>query len=686
MGDYALNSERLKALARLIKDAGHLHLLCEQGDYNGFHKHAQSMLLELHDLIDMLQNDSIESITHSLQRIMVLASKRPSKILDKIDFELLPLMQVLYNVQYFFRCVYPDKSLMERYYQQEMHTLGSNKYINNAVQSGNYKYDLSIAVIAFNKLDYTKQCVESILKNIPQGLSYELILINHGSTDGTKEYFESMSPTKQLDISVNGGGLAAYTFICEGKYFMLVSNDVIVTENAIANMIRCMESDEKIAWVVPATSSVSNLQTIPASYNTIDEMHVFAGKNNQRSDPCRWEQRTRLVDPISLRRSSVSFSSSGVNWAYYLYSQAPGGFSDDKEALLYRRNGYKMMLAKDSYCHHFGSVTLKDELAEQAGFYDEGRKAFCEAFGVDPWGTGFCWSPEMISLLSLVDTGHVNILGLNCGLGGNPLKIKETIKERASNFDVTIYNATDEKRYAQDLKGVSDIFAYEQDSSRFHELFSGVQFHYIVIESRLEAYQKPLGILKRLEKRLAAGGVLILRTIDAVLGKAVCKDYPTAIKADTWYIIPAGKNQDHHESAEDLLKEDVKGYRFDMTTEHRVKKLLERGEERFSQGDLSAAMKFFERATGLDKTNSQALNNLGVVQWQLGETLTAIEIFQDALTFNPEDTDALANLLQAAAETGRHDLLKPDLLDTVNRAQPANPDIVSLIDLLKGNV
>jgi len=88
----------------------------------------------------------------------------------------------------------------------------------------------------------------------------------------------------------------------------------------------------------------------------------------------------------------------------------------------------------------------------------------------------------------------------------------------------------------------------------------------------------------------------------------------------------------------------------------------------------------------LDKTNSQAMNNLGVVRWQLGETLSAMEIFQNALIGNPEDADALANLLQAATETGRFDLLKPDLLDTVDRSQPANPDIAKLIDGHKGNI
>ncbi len=223
-----------------------------------------------------------------------------------------------------------------------------------------------------------------------------------------------------------------------------------------------------------------------AAYKTIDEMHVFAGRNNRCSDPYRWEQRTRLIDPISLRRSSVSFSSSGVNWAYYLYTQIAGGFSDDKEALLYRRSGYKMMLAKDSYCHHFGSVTLKDELAPQEAFYDKGRKAFHDAFGIDPWGTGFCWSRELMSLLPCREEGHVNILGLNCGMGSNPLKIRETLKEEAHNLDVTLYNATDDERYIADLRGISDMVVHEQHINDFHTLFPGVLFNYIVLERGLE--------------------------------------------------------------------------------------------------------------------------------------------------------------------------------------------------------
>jgi tetratricopeptide (TPR) repeat protein len=133
----------------------------------------------------------------------------------------------------------------------------------------------------------------------------------------------------------------------------------------------------------------------------------------------------------------------------------------------------------------------------------------------------------------------------------------------------------------------------------------------------------------------------------------------------------------------DIVEINETGYRVQLTKEQQLKKLLEWGEDRFSQGDVSTAIKIFGRVLLLDKTNSQALNNLGAIQWQFGETLSAMEIFQIALSFNPEDPDALANLLQAATEIGRFDLVRPGLLEKMKQAQPENPDLLKLINAKK---
>jgi len=562
----------LKEISNIKDSAEQLMTLSAQGDSLGFDQLAKHMQEKLQQLLTWNVNGvplkAIKVIDDSLQRIILHARTRFDKASHKIEFELIPFLRGLYVSYYFSACVFPDKKLMEKYYQEEMVPLGSNKYLDRAVETGHYKYDLSISVMAFNKLEYTKLCIESLLRHIPQNVNYELILINHGSTDGTKEYFESIAPTKQMDILINGICTGSYSFIIEGKYFLEISNDVLVTENAIENMIRCMESDDRIAWVVPTTPNVSNLQTILADYKTIPEMHAFARKNNQKSDPYRWEQRVRLINPISLIRTSAAFSSYGVHWPYYIHTTLAGGFIDDKQSLFYRRNGYKMMLAKDAYCYHFGSVTLGEEIARQEAFYEKGRKIFEDAFGIDPWGPGFCWSVELMALLPCRDEGHVDILGLNCGLGSNPLKIKETLKENAHNLDVTLYNATDDKRYADDLRGISDVFEYEEDRSLFPALFPGVSFKYIVFESGWGEHPDPFALLDKLEKRLAAGGSLILQIADQTIKKRLQEPYPAATMTQNWCVIPAiGKSYSQYQEdwvIDALFKHKREGFYVDI--------------------------------------------------------------------------------------------------------------------------
>jgi tetratricopeptide (TPR) repeat protein len=136
----------------------------------------------------------------------------------------------------------------------------------------------------------------------------------------------------------------------------------------------------------------------------------------------------------------------------------------------------------------------------------------------------------------------------------------------------------------------------------------------------------------------------------------------------------------------DLVEVRGNGYRVRFTKEQQLKKLIEWGEERFSQGDVRSALKIFERTLHLDRTNPQALNNIGVIQWQLGDTISAMNTFQISLSINPKDPDALGNLVQAATKTERFDLLKQNLLDILKQEQPDNPDVVKLINAQQSSV
>ncbi|MBE0602879.1 MAG: radical SAM protein, partial [Deltaproteobacteria bacterium] len=101
--------------------------------------------------------------------------------------------------------------------------------------------------------------------------------------------------------------------------------------------------------------------------------------------------------------------------------------------------------------------------------------------------------------------------------------------------------------------------------------------------------------------------------------------------------------------------------------------LLARGEEEFSRGDIPSAIRTLRQVLTIDGTNSQALNDLGVIQWQAGDADAAVETFQVALGVNPDDSDALVNLAKAIAATGKYYLLKPELLEMLKPPRPTVP-------------
>lgn len=451
-----------------------------------------------------------ESVLVSLSRIREMAFQNAARAMHKIEFELIPLIEEMRVVFYYWGIAYPDKERMKKYYEEDIYWLAKNKYQEEALRTGKYKYDVSIVVLAYNKLDYTKQCVVSLLKHFPKSFSSEIILINHGSTDGTKEFFESIRPHKQVDIAVNGGGLEMIYRITEGKYTLTISNDVLVQENSLENLYECITSDDSIAWAVPSTSNVSNLQTIPAKYETIEELEEFAKKNNIK-DRTKWEQRVRLCNPIDIVRGEFLHKTKP---AYIFQSSNRYSFPDDKYALLCRRNGYKMYLVKNGYCHHFGSVTLREDAKTNAeAAFLKGRQDFYKMFEMDPWSTGCCYSPYLFLKLHCVGQGEVKVLGINCGMGGNSLKIREELRVNSPDCSVFLKNVTTNSTVLPDLRGISDEAEYLAD---YHEIKAwSEKFDYIIAEDVVYELDSLFPDIEWLAQRCREGGTFITALTDS---------------------------------------------------------------------------------------------------------------------------------------------------------------------------
>ncbi len=116
---------------------------------------------------------------------------------------------------------------------------------------------VSIVIAVCNMLPFTRLCLDYIRKNTT--VPYELVIVDNGSTDGTREYIDELSSDLDINylrnetnlgpiIAMNQGiRLSKYEYICQ------IHNDVIIFEKGwLKKIVSIMEQDPKIGIASPA--------------------------------------------------------------------------------------------------------------------------------------------------------------------------------------------------------------------------------------------------------------------------------------------------------------------------------------------------------------------------------------------------------------------------------------------------
>lgn len=360
---------------------------------------------------------------------------------------------------------------------------------------------VSIVLLAYNKLEYTKLCVESIYK-YTSNIKFELITVNNGSSDDTKLYFDSLSNSKKIDLINNVrpvDGFNAGIELAEGKYTACICNDFIFTVNWLGNLLKCIESDESIGFVSPGANIVSNYQQINSNYNTIDELEEFA-ENYNVSDPKKWEERIRLLPCVLLCKSELLKNIVGYDSRFYF-----GDFADDDISFRIRRAGYKLIYARDTFVHHFGSVTVKEDHIENNSL-EISRKIFIDKYHIDT-RVEATFNPAIVSMVKNKNKENASILGINSFCGGTPLQIKNELKSVGVK-SVKITNITENKKYIQDLKTVSDEAHYSSGDNLL-DCICDKKYDFIVYENGIDNVHNICEIFGVLKNSLNKDGQLI---------------------------------------------------------------------------------------------------------------------------------------------------------------------------------
>lgn len=127
---------------------------------------------------------------------------------------------------------------------------------------------ISLVSGTYNRLKLLTAMVQSFRDNLLPGMTYEIVLVDGGSTDGTLEWARAQPDVRLIEDGKLVGAISAFTRgaqAAQGKYVLLANDDVAFRMNAILPAIVHLEMNMKCGAVAFADN-----RPIPGFFTTKD--------------------------------------------------------------------------------------------------------------------------------------------------------------------------------------------------------------------------------------------------------------------------------------------------------------------------------------------------------------------------------------------------------------------------------
>ena len=236
---------------------------------------------------------------------------------------------------------------------------------------------VSIVVVTYNNLAFSRMCLESIWSNTTYP-NYEVIVVDNGSTDGTRELLEAMAGSRPA-LTVVGNesnrGFAAASnqglHRAQGWVLCLLNNDTVVSPGWLSAMVRTLRNDRRAGLVGPVSNAVGNEARVQVGYADVEEMPAWAAKwaAEHRGDVLELPM---LALFCAAMRREVWEQVGDLDERFEV-----GMFEDDDYCRRMRLAGYKLFCLRDAFVHHWQRATFRllgEEASQQ--IYERNREAY----------------------------------------------------------------------------------------------------------------------------------------------------------------------------------------------------------------------------------------------------------------------------------------------------------------------
>ena len=223
----------------------------------------------------------------------------------------------------------------------------------------------SVVLVAYKNLHLTREALEAVLRHTAP--LYELVLVDNGSGDGTREYFRDLEvglagtiPVQLLENEQNLGypvGANQGIRAARGRHVVVLNSDTVVRPGWLGALLEAASSGPRVGLV---TGKVLNLDGSVQSAGGI--VHLPDG-----GFEIPFQGEDRLAPPVERRREVPNAGGPCLLLTRALLDElvggpfdeaySPGYFEDSDLSLRAREAGFSCLYEPRAELHHHGKAT-----------------------------------------------------------------------------------------------------------------------------------------------------------------------------------------------------------------------------------------------------------------------------------------------------------------------------------------
>jgi GT2 family glycosyltransferase/glycosyltransferase involved in cell wall biosynthesis len=224
---------------------------------------------------------------------------------------------------------------------------------------------VSVVVLCFNNLAFTRACLESLLE-LSDYPDIEIICVDNASTDDTPDFLSAAAERNEVIRYIRNESNLGYAAgnnvgirVARGEFVILLNNDTYVTKGWVRDLIRPMQRDPGIGMTGPLTNMSGNEQKVGLAYSNMTEMARVSAEFTAARRRQLYPVDRLAFFCVAIRRSVIE-EIGDLDEKYTI-----GYFEDDDYCKRVQNAGFQLAICDDVFVHHHHSATF-GQLGERA--------------------------------------------------------------------------------------------------------------------------------------------------------------------------------------------------------------------------------------------------------------------------------------------------------------------------------